>query len=172
MGSLSMPGGKSFLGSVPKWGQVNWMDLSPNWIEYKYGTNPPGNRFFIHTGRLTNYLSGRGGDPKEFGGVETDVTSRATGAARRSTKSVLATLRVNIFPGISPNLMPMLSSNRWSDAGDGSFERRFFPDRTAEKLIGPEGFHRPLFVPIVQFWTAFHIPRAVTVAINRWLRSL
>lgn len=172
LGSLETPGGKKFVGATPKWGEVIWKDLSPSWIEYKYASNPPGNRFFQHTGRLVNYLGGRKGDAKSFGGVDTSVTSKATGANARQVKAVLATFKVSIFPEISPNLIPMLSSNAWTSAGDGGLERKFFPGRTAEKLIGPAGVHRPLFVPLIQFWTAFRIPRAVTIGINQWLRSL
>lgn len=154
-------------------GSVLWKDLSPSWVVHKYGTNPANyNKFFQNTGRLKSQLGATSALVGKLGGVE--AKARVAGDRRidkRTLRWVLAELDIVIFPGIKPNLLPMLASQRWTSSSGGALERWLIPGKGGEKLAGPQGFHRPLLTPLIQFWLAFRIPRALELAIDDWLKS-
>lgn len=155
-------------------GSVYWQNLDPKWVEYKHGLNPAvAKKFFEHRGDLKAYLARyQSGFVGRLGGikVKSKIAPPARGG-RTQLRRVLAELEVRVFPGVSAGLMPMLSSGRWTSHNNGDFERVFFGGKVAQKLAGPDGRHRALFLPLVQFWAAFRIPRAINEAVASWLVS-
>lgn len=157
-------------------GTIYWQNLSESWVDYKGSTRPQSARkFFVHHGSLQRLLLQHStAYVRRLGGVKADaaVAREKRGPVQaRELKTVLGEITVTIFPNINMSLLPMMSSNRWTSHNEGAFERRFFSGQMREKLIGPEGKHRPLILPITQFWMMFRIPKAVAEAVNRWAKS-
>lgn len=152
-------------------GSVQWRDLSPAWIRQKQGRNPKGyNRYFIDTGDLIADLQARQ-NRLLGGGIRARVLATRSKKAPSTSKMVLGRIGIHMFPTINPNLIPMLTSNRWTSSNDGNFERSVLGAVSAKKLAGPEGYHRALLLPIFQFWLAFRIPRSIEFAVDTWMRQ-
>lgn len=146
------------------------------------------NSFFALSGRLNAYFKKNGHSIvlNRFGGVRVeadvsrlpkrrltliDATAEVQG---RSFKFNLGRISVHMFPSISPHLMPMLASGRWSDTSEkASFERAMLPKGVADKLSGGKrGTYRPLVLPMTQFFILKRIPAAIQVAVSKQIKGL
>lgn len=159
--------------SVKAQDSVHWGDLSPGWVQHKYGVNRQNaTRFFLNTGQLASKItSERAAYVAHLGGVSSNVDTADLKPRKlvvERGRVTLGRVDVVIFPGLGPQHLPMLASRRWTDSTGGAFEKRFFGGRTGEKLAGPPGHHRPLFTPLIQFWLAFRIPAAIDRAVQTW----
>lgn len=153
---------------------VAWRDLSPSWVDFKYGTNRANyNKFFMNTGQLARQLenkrrwAAKAGTPE----VKASTPRNLSKVQRRDLRFVLDEIEVKIYPNLRPNLIPMLASQRWTTSNNGDFEKQFFRGKMGEKLAGPEGFHRPLMLPLIQFWMAYRIPRSIELAVEDWMKT-
>lgn len=95
-------------------------------------------------------------------------------AGRTIANLLLGSVTVEIFPRLATSLLPMLSSNRWSDSGDGDLERALFPGKSSSmgaKLVNKSNPYRPLLTPVIQYWIALQMPdtilRRVRARFNR-----
>lgn len=174
---LTKPGDLALAnGTFRQSGTVFWESLSDSWQERKQGINPAvARKFFINTGSLTSLLERNAKSyVNRLGGTKASMwlarEKRGT-KQRRLTKHVLGDITVTIFPSLSMAMVPMLASGRWTDHNDGEFEKKFFRGDMAEKLAGPDGKHRPLILPLIQFFMAFRIPRAIKEAVEAWQKG-
>lgn len=171
-------------------GRINWLPLSREWREHK--SQPPRNprrvwrgnpanadKFFIHTGNLRSKLASTDFGAK-FGGVsvrDNNRVRRVNGRqlaqqAARSADIALADIDIKIWPRLSPALIPMLSSRRWTATSRGFSTAVLGNTRNAKKLEGPTAArHRPLLQPIMQFWLIYQVPQAIKLALIRWLNT-
>lgn len=140
------------------------------------------NNFFRLSGGLQSYFQrqGRSIIASRFGGVSADVKLQGNSdnrtirsrEGRRELDIELGRIQVQIFPRISPALMPMLASGRWTDTPKrAAFERAMLPKGVADKLSGGRGPYRPLVLPITQLWIIHRIPGAISREIDRSLKT-
>lgn len=140
------------------------------------------NNFFLLSGKLRAYFlrQGRSIIASRYGGVMADVklvghhgNRRLRDRQGREELNVeLGRIQVQIFPRISPALMPMLASGRWTETPKrASFERAVLPKRAADKLSGGRGAYRPLVLPITQLWIIHRIPNAIRREVERSLKT-
>lgn len=165
--------------AIAKTGGINWVDLTPRWVRYKRAKGSKGVRkFFWYRGQLKGQLQ-NGINVQawvaKMGGVKVRMTSEANRLRpyrRRMIERrwVVGSIDIEIFPNLTPALLPMLASRRWTDTTDGTFERFMFNGKMRDKLVGPPMKHRPLMQPITQFWLAFRIPTAIRRAIEVEMR--
>lgn len=176
-------------------GRITWKPLSPDYAQWKgrsvararrggngrFGSVRPNAGMFVLTGTMKNYFgrSGRTIVKNRFGGVrvkaDTSQMSQSADAyfGRANATVILGRIQIQIYPLISPALMPMLASRRWTDVGPHSlFERETMAPMTANKLSGGEhGPYRPLVLPITQFFILHRIPGAISRELKRSLRT-
>ncbi len=156
---------------------VRWKNLSNRWIRDKERrTSLNAERFFVNTGQLGQQL--RKIDIAQRAGgfsIDSELSKNDRGSVIRTGVMQLGDLQVTIFPRLNASMLPMLASGRWTDTNNGYFEEQFFPNRMGEKLSGPQGrqgkIYRPLVLPILQFFLAYRIPRAINRAVTSYSRN-
>jgi hypothetical protein len=154
---------------------------------------------FVLSGRLKNYLGGsaRRTVMNRFGRVEVtavdefgndirgrnrlDHPNRFThnrtlypGAKAGDPRRLdLGGVKIKIFPKIASSLLPMLSSGRWTDGGDGRFEHTYLTKSAANKLVGNQSKKgapfRPLVLPVTQFFMLNRIPGVVMRSAGQYI---
>lgn len=157
---------------------VPWPELN-----YRYARRKrkrfPGSEYnmFRYSGAMQRYFGRQGPSiiRNRLGGMSVQVSEAPKGAARsldqapaENARIALGKVSLTMFPRLSPAMAPMLSTRRWTDAGDGAMERAVFGGtRTLEKLLNRRNSYRPLVTPTVQFFMLTRIPAAV----NRSMRD-
>jgi hypothetical protein len=201
-------------------GNVEWRSLTLRYANYKRRKFPHNaHKFFVLRGGLKAYFNRFGVSivHSRLGGVQVEIADGAIskgqnqrlhlnvggrsrqlvglgpgkGAAASVDKFIIGTLRVRMFPKLSPLVAPGLFSGNWANVNQsGRLEEAMFGGlRTAAKLVQRHwhshgqgrghgalvSHYRGLVAPAVQFWVLVRLPnvlrRRLTGFVNRSSRG-